>query len=78
MKLFSLNFSTLILRFYLMMGIVIVSFFIGFPLVAILALPVLFISMMGMEFKFPRAFAGKHSEFRIYRNLRQFPKVHSH
>ncbi len=51
MKFFNLSFTTLILRFYLMMGIVIGAFFAGLPWLAILALPVFFISMMGIEFK---------------------------
>ncbi len=51
MKLFNLNFSTLILRFYLMMGIVIGAFFAGIPWLSFLALPIFFASMMGIEFK---------------------------
>ena len=54
MKLFSLNFSTLVLRFYLLMAIVIGAFFIGYPVLAILALPVFLSSMMGMKFAMPR------------------------
>jgi len=50
MKLFSLNFATLILRFYLLMAIVIGAFFIGIPALALLALPVFLISMMGVQF----------------------------
>ncbi len=51
MKFFNLSIVTLILRFYLMMGIVIGAFFAGLPWLSILALPVFFISMMGIEFK---------------------------
>jgi hypothetical protein len=54
MKLFSLNFGTLILRFYLLMAIVIGAFFIGIPALALLALPVFFVSMMGVKFASPR------------------------
>ena len=50
MKLFNLNFASLILRFYLLMAIVIGAFFIGYPILSILALPVFFSAMMGMRF----------------------------
>lgn len=53
MKLFSLSFSTLILRFYLLMAIVIGAFFIGLPILSLLALPLFFISMMGLKFAIP-------------------------
>ena len=50
MKLYNLNFATLILRFYLLMVIVIGSFFIGYPILSILSLPVFFSAMLGMTF----------------------------
>jgi hypothetical protein len=54
MKLFSLNFDTLILRFYLLMAIIIGAFFIGQTWLAFLALPVFFSAMTGMKFTMPR------------------------
>ena len=50
MKLFNLNFASLILRFYLLMAIVIGAFFMGYPILAFLALPVFFSAMMGISF----------------------------
>lgn len=51
MKLFQLKFSTLILRFYLIMAIVIVSFFAGYPILAILSLPVFISAMLGLQLR---------------------------
>ena len=50
MKLFHLNFASLILRFYLLMAIVIGAYFIGYPILAILSLPVFISAMMGIKF----------------------------
>jgi len=50
MKLFNLNFASLILRFYLLMAIVIGAFFIGYPILSLLSLPVFFSAMMGIKF----------------------------
>lgn len=54
MKLFSLDFTTLILRFYFLMAIVIGSFFIGQPWLSSLALSVFIAAMMGVRFNVPR------------------------
>lgn len=51
MKLFNLSFSTVIIRFYLMMAIVIGALFAGVPVLAFLALPVFFITLMGIQFR---------------------------
>ena len=51
MKLFALPFDKLIIRFYLLMAVVIVPFFIGIPALAILALPVFLTSILGVEIK---------------------------
>jgi hypothetical protein len=50
MKMLSLSIDTLIWRYYLMMLIVIVAGFSGLWLLSILALPVLFSCLMGLEF----------------------------
>jgi hypothetical protein len=50
MRLFNVNFATLIIRFYLLMAIVIGAFFAGYPWLALLSLPVFFISLMGIKF----------------------------
>lgn len=51
MKMLNLSITTLILRFYLMMAVVIVSFFIGMPLLSLLALPLFAISLLGITFE---------------------------
>ena len=50
MKLLELQLSTLILRFYLVMAIVIGAGFIGQWWLAILALPVFYSALMGLKF----------------------------
>lgn len=50
MKLLQVNIVTLMFRFYLMMAIVIASFFMGMPWLSILALPVFVISLLGITF----------------------------
>jgi hypothetical protein len=50
MKLFQVSFSTLIVRFYLLMLIVIVAGFSGYWMIALLALPVFFTALMGIQF----------------------------
>ncbi len=61
MKLFNVTFSTLIIRFYLMMAIVIGAFFVGYPWLAILSLPVFFITLMGLKFSLPVLFSKNRS-----------------
>ena len=48
MKYFNLRIDTLILRFYLLMAIVLISVFAGIPFMAILALPVFLSGMLGV------------------------------
>ena len=50
MKFLSLDLSTLLIRFYLMMLVIIVPFFIGIPWLAFLALPIFFSALMGVKF----------------------------
>lgn len=51
MKFLSLSVATLIVRFYLVMAICIIAGFSGLWFLAILALPVFFSALLGMEFK---------------------------
>jgi hypothetical protein len=51
MKFLQLNLTTLILRFYLLMAVVIIAFFAGIPWLSILALPILFSALMGIRFQ---------------------------
>jgi hypothetical protein len=50
MKLLDLNITTLMLRFYLLMAIVIAAGFSGYWSLALLALPVFFSALMGISF----------------------------
>ncbi len=51
MKTYSIDFRTTMLRFYAMMGIVFVAFFLHMYWLAVLALPVLLSIMLGIKFK---------------------------
>lgn len=53
MKLLELSVSTLILRFYVMMAIVIGAGFSGLWWLSILALPVFYTALMGIKFSQP-------------------------
>lgn len=53
MKFFKLSFDTAIWRFYLMMVVAIVPFFIGVPYFAVLAAPVFLSIMLGISFEKP-------------------------
>lgn len=50
MKLFNLSLTTLMIRFYLMMAIIIIAGFSGIWLLSVLALPVFFSGLMGLQF----------------------------
>lgn len=50
LKTFDLSIGTVIMRFYLMMGVVIIAGFSGYWLMALLALPIFFSIMMGVSF----------------------------
>ena len=53
MKLLNLSVTTLILRFYLLMAIVIGAGFSGYWAIALLALPVFFSALMGIKITWP-------------------------
>ena len=55
LKFLSLDFDTVIWRFYLMMAIVIGSFFLGVPWLSLLSVPVFFTTLLGMKFTLSRA-----------------------
>jgi len=50
MELFNIDFGTFVIRFYIMMAIVIGAFFVGAPLLAFFAVPVLLGNMLGVKF----------------------------
>jgi hypothetical protein len=50
MKFLNLSLATLIFRFYLMMAIIIIAGFSGLWILSVLALPVFFSALMGIQF----------------------------
>lgn len=54
MKPFTASFETIVLRFYLLMLVVIAPFFMGVPMLALLAVPLFFITLLGISFKAPK------------------------
>lgn len=50
MKPFEAKVETIILRYYLLMAVVIIPFFIGLPLLALAALPIFIIAILGISF----------------------------
>lgn len=66
MKFHSLDLSTLLIRFYLVMLVVIVPIFIGIPWLAILSLPIFFSALMGVKFN-RSAFAAKKAKQKMSR-----------
>ena len=53
MKLFNASFQRTILRYYLLMTVAIVPFFLGVPVLAILALPIFLLTITGSTLKKP-------------------------
>jgi 1,4-dihydroxy-2-naphthoate octaprenyltransferase len=60
MKLYQLSFTALMLRFYLMMAIIIIAGFSGIWLLSLLALPVFFSGLMGLQFSKLKAIKKTH------------------
>lgn len=56
LKAFKISISTVVLRFYLMMTLVVVAGFSGYWLVGLLALPVFLSIMMGVSFSWKSKF----------------------
>ena len=54
MKLFQVSFTTLIIRFYVLMLIIIAAGFSGYWMLGLLALPVFFTALMGIQFNLKR------------------------
>ena len=64
MKFLNLSITTLMLRFYLLMAVVIVAFFAGSPWLAFLALPIFMSALLGIQFNKGRSFIRKPKEAR--------------
>ncbi len=60
MKLLDLSITSLILRFYLLMAIVVGSGFTGYWVISLLALPVFFSALMGIKMSWPTAHARSY------------------
>jgi len=60
MKLFHLSLTALMFRFYLMMAIIIIAGFSGIWLLSILALPVFFSGLIGLQFSKMKAIKKTH------------------
>lgn len=57
---YNLSIDQLIMRFYLMMLAVVVPMYIGIPVLAFLALPILLSAMFGIQFKIPKSKAAQN------------------
>lgn len=51
MKLCNVSFSTVLLRFYLMMVVIIAAFLVGYPLLALIGVPIFLTALMGVDFE---------------------------
>lgn len=51
MKAFEAKVETIIWRYYLLMAVVIIPFFLGIPLLSLFALPLFLIAILGISFK---------------------------
>ncbi|MBK9982289.1 MAG: hypothetical protein IPP15_07675 [Saprospiraceae bacterium] len=60
MKLLDLSITSLILRFYLLMAIVVGAGFSGYWAISLLALPVFFSALMGIKIRWPKAHVRSH------------------
>lgn len=58
MTYFTANFETVLIRFYVLMGVVIASFTFGAPYLALLALPIFLSALLGITF-FPKKNTAK-------------------
>ena len=61
MKYFKASFATILLRFYLMMTIILASFMAGFPLLALLGVPVFLSALLGLSFSMSRKKASTNT-----------------
>ena len=60
MKYYNASFSTIFIRFNLAVATVVISFVIGVPFLALLALPIVLSAVLGISFELPR-FAGTNT-----------------
>lgn len=76
MKILNASFTTVILRYYLMMSIVIIAFFIGAPLLAFLAFPVFLMAILGVSVDYS-AFSNAFSMVKRFFNptVRKEPQL---
>lgn len=65
MQFFTLSFDKIVLRYFLMMGVVIASVFAGQPLFAILALPIFLSAVLGISFRVPTSGKAKIANLNV-------------
>jgi hypothetical protein len=73
MKFLNISLTTLMLRYYLMMAVVIVAFFAGIPWLAFLALPIFLSALLGIEFKHSPTANRAHQEVKSGLHTRTQP-----
>lgn len=59
MKLCKASFSTVLLRFYLMMIIIVAAFLMGYPILALFGVPVFLTALMGIDFEIKKSLSYK-------------------
>ena len=52
MKLFEANIETVIIRYYLVIALTLIPFFLGIPIYALLAVPVFLSALLGVSFNY--------------------------
>lgn len=71
MTLYTASFETVIWRFYLLMAVVVISFFIGAPELALLSVPIFLSAMLGVSFE--KTEAESTEEVKHYK---PYPHIH--
>lgn len=61
MRFYAITFDKVIIRFYLMMGVVLLGMFSGVYAIAFLALPLFLSAILGVEFTMPGRKAATHA-----------------
>lgn len=59
MRAFETTFDIVLYRFFLMMGVIIASFVLNVPFLALLAVPIFLSALLGLKFELPRKQASE-------------------
>ena len=75
MKLFRISLVSMMMRYYLMMAIIVIAGFSGIWLLSLLALPVFFSALMGLQFKNTTMTTRRRKSGRValHTSIRQVP-----